>query len=179
MRKPRLNQLRNKELNLSCGIFPFFHLWVTSALPELPERFTYIFPYHLTTSHFTWTYLSDSTEMSSSKLQEIVKDRETWSATIHGVAKSRTQLSDLTKKNVFICPLLILEDRIHCLSHVSVSHSALHVEIFFNLILKKISNLQKSCKKNTALICLSESRIFPYWFALSLWYTQWFFVLFF
>ena len=35
--------------------------------------------------------------MSSSKLQEIVKDRETWSATIHGVAKSRTQLSDLTK----------------------------------------------------------------------------------
>ena len=36
--------------------------------------------------------------MSSSKLQEIVKDRETWSATLHGVAKSRTQLSDLTKK---------------------------------------------------------------------------------
>ena len=94
--------------------------------------------------------------MSSSKLQEIVKDRETWSATLHGVAKSRTQLSDLTKKkNVFICPLLILEDSIHCLSHVSVSHSALHVEIFLDLILKKISNLQKSCKKNTALICLS------------------------
>ena len=28
------------------------------------------------------------------KLQEIVKDRESWRAAVHGVAKSRTQLSD-------------------------------------------------------------------------------------
>ena len=36
----------------------------------------------------------DSVDMSLSKLQEIVKDREAWSATVHGVAKSWTQLND-------------------------------------------------------------------------------------
>ena len=32
----------------------------------------------------------DSMDMNFSKLQEIVKDRETWHAAVHGVAKSRT-----------------------------------------------------------------------------------------
>ena len=36
----------------------------------------------------------DSMDMSLSKLQEMVKDREALSAAVHGVTKSRTQLSD-------------------------------------------------------------------------------------
>ena len=36
----------------------------------------------------------DSMNMSLSELREIVKDREAWSAAVHGVAKSRTRLSD-------------------------------------------------------------------------------------
>jgi len=35
-------------------------------------------------------------DMSLSKLQEIVKDREAWGAAVHGVAKSKTQLSNRT-----------------------------------------------------------------------------------
>ena len=35
----------------------------------------------------------DSIDMNLSKFQEIVKDREAWHAAVHGVTKSRTQLS--------------------------------------------------------------------------------------
>ena len=36
----------------------------------------------------------DLTDMSMSELQELVMDREAWHAVVHGVAKSRTRLSD-------------------------------------------------------------------------------------
>ena len=38
--------------------------------------------------------ITDSLDMSLSELQELVMDREAWHAEIHGVAKSRAQLSD-------------------------------------------------------------------------------------
>ena len=44
--------------------------------------------------------ITDSIDMSLSELQELVMDREAWHATVHGVTKSWTQLSDFTRLNV-------------------------------------------------------------------------------
>ena len=44
--------------------------------------------------HNAWMASPTQLDMSLSKLRELVMDREAWCATVHGVAKSQTRLSD-------------------------------------------------------------------------------------
>ena len=53
----------------------------------------------------------DSMDMSLHKFWEMVKDRETWRATVHGVTKSQTRLRDwTTATNVLLMPCFVLTE---------------------------------------------------------------------
>ena len=64
--------------------------------------------------------IRDSMNLSLSMLREMVMDREAWHAAIHGVAKSRTQLSNRTELNLQLCRKNIYE-HLHDLGFVQSS----------------------------------------------------------
>ena len=52
-------------------------------------------------------HITDSMDMSLSRLWEMAKDREAWLAAVHGVTKSRTRLRDYTTINICIMLMYI------------------------------------------------------------------------
>jgi len=65
--------------------------------------------------------ITDSMDMNLSKLQEIIKDRKAWHATVHGVSKCWTWLRNWTTTTIlFIFYLLIIANYIWCLNLLRV-----------------------------------------------------------
>ena len=56
--------------------------------------------------------ITDSMNMGLGGLRELVMDREAWRASVHGIAKNQTQLSDWTELNWSAGPEYNLNDRI-------------------------------------------------------------------
>ena len=76
--------------------------------------------------------ITDSMDMSLSKFWELVMDRETWHAIVHGASKSQTQLSDWTELKPYLWSAYTQQFSIYVLIYLG------KVVLFFFHIIKKL-----------------------------------------
>ena len=67
--------------------------------------------------------ITDSMDLSLSKLQVLVMDREAWRAAVHGITKSQTQLSDRTELNIIF----------HILFHYDLSQQIGYIPLCYTV----------------------------------------------
>ena len=100
------------RIHLHLSIHGIFLLLTYLALCDSLQIHPHLYKWSNFVSFYCWVI--HSMDMSLSELRELVMDREAWRAAIHGVAKSRTWLSNWTELNwiLYICTILSLSIRL-------------------------------------------------------------------
>ena len=98
--------------------------------------------------------ITDSMDMSLSKLQERVKDREDWHAAVHGVRKSQTRLSNWTTMYEF---LLLLQGRVYsrCPKNTSWLESSTG-DLWISLAVSRLKSKRTELTVKFSSACLSQ-----------------------
>ena len=86
--------------------------------------------------------IADSTDMNLRKLQEIVKDREAWRATVQRVTKSRKRPCDWITKRFFICLLEFPALQVRQLMFLSFAHFRIRIVVLVSRTLRVLKTCQ-------------------------------------